>query len=96
VKKNLAAYRYLDEKVIPLYLSEASLRSIDESFSEAGTLDHSLKRMFDIVFSTVVLLFGFPFYLLIAAFIKLTSPGPVLFVQDRVGQNSKPFRMFKR
>jgi UDP-GalNAc:undecaprenyl-phosphate GalNAc-1-phosphate transferase len=36
-----------------------------------------------------------PFMLLIAVFIKLESPGPVLFVQQRIGQAGKPFRMFK-
>jgi len=53
------------------------------------------KRIFDVAFSTVVLLLTLPITLLIAAAIKLGSRGPVFFVQDRVGLNGRVFRMFK-
>jgi Undecaprenyl-phosphate glucose phosphotransferase len=53
------------------------------------------KRIFDIVFSVVVVLLTFPVSLLIALAIKLTSPGPVFFVQERVGLNGRLFRMYK-
>jgi exopolysaccharide biosynthesis polyprenyl glycosylphosphotransferase len=54
-----------------------------------------MKRMIDIVFSAFVIVFGFPFFLLIAAMIKLSSPGPVLFTQQRVGQFGKEFKFYK-
>lgn len=54
-----------------------------------------LKRAFDVAFSLAVLLATAPFMVLIAILIKLTSSGPVLFVQDRVGLNGKIFRMWK-
>ena len=95
MKKNLAAYRYLDEKVIPLYVPESSLRSIEERVSNPSTVDRVVKRTFDVVFSAFVLVFGFPFYTLIALLIKLTSNGPVLFVQERVGKDGKAFRLYK-
>jgi lipopolysaccharide/colanic/teichoic acid biosynthesis glycosyltransferase len=38
---------------------------------------------------------GLPFYGLIAILIKLTSEGPVLFVQDRVGRDGSPFKFYK-
>ncbi len=95
MKKNLAAYRYLDEKVIPLYVPESSLRAIDERISNPSTVDRVVKRTFDVVFSTFVLVFGFPFYTLIALLIKLTSSGPILFVQERVGKDGKAFRLYK-
>jgi lipopolysaccharide/colanic/teichoic acid biosynthesis glycosyltransferase len=44
---------------------------------------------------TFVVLIGLLPMLLIALVIKLTSPGPVLFVQERVGKNGKIFRMYK-
>lgn len=94
MKKDLAAYRYLDEKVIPLYIPESSMRSIDDVISTTP-LDLFFKRVFDVVFSLFVVLFGLPFYLLVSLFIKLTSEGPVLFVQDRVGRNGEPFRLYK-
>jgi Undecaprenyl-phosphate glucose phosphotransferase len=54
-----------------------------------------LKRAFDLVFSTCVLIFTFPLFLFIALAVRLSSPGPVFFVQERVGLNGKLFRMFK-
>jgi lipopolysaccharide/colanic/teichoic acid biosynthesis glycosyltransferase len=95
VKKNLAAYRYLDEKVIPLYIPEATQSAIDENVSRATSFDYFVKRAFDFVFATFVLVFGFPFYMLIALLIKLTSEGPVLFAQERVGHNGEVFRLYK-
>jgi len=53
------------------------------------------KRVIDIFFSLFVIVFGIPFYLLIAVMIKLSSPGPVLFVQERIGQHGKKFRFYK-
>ncbi len=53
------------------------------------------KRLFDIVFSLCVLLLAAPLMLAIAAAIKLSSPGPVLFRQSRVGLNSRNFDMLK-
>lgn len=95
MKKNLAAYRYIDEKIIPLYVSESSMRSVDEEVSRTTSFDRFLKRGFDVVFSLFVLIFGIPFYVLIGILIKLTSDGPVLFVQDRAGLNGSPFRLYK-
>ena len=95
MKKNLAAYRYLDEKVIPLYIPENTLQTIDEGVTTSSVLDRVLKRGADIAFSLAVVVFGLPFYLLIALLIKLTSEGPVLFVQDRAGVNGRTFKMYK-
>ena len=53
------------------------------------------KRIFDIGFSVIVLLLTWPLMLLIALAIKLESPGPVFFAQDRVGLNGRIFRMLK-
>ncbi len=53
------------------------------------------KRIVDIMFSVLALLVAAPFMLLIATIIELTSPGPVFFVQERVGLNGEIFRMYK-
>ena len=53
------------------------------------------KRVFDVVFSAMILLLTLPLTLLIALAIKLTSSGPVFFVQERVGLNGRVFRMYK-
>lgn len=54
-----------------------------------------MKRMFDLVVSTVGLILVFPLLFIIAIFIKATMPGKVLFYQDRVGRYGKTFRMVK-
>lgn len=53
------------------------------------------KAIFDIVFSTMVLVFLFPVFLCISILIKLDSPGPVLYCPMRVGRGGKTFRIFK-
>jgi exopolysaccharide biosynthesis polyprenyl glycosylphosphotransferase len=54
-----------------------------------------LKRVLDVVGSLVLLAALGPLFLIIAALIKLTSHGPVLFRQKRVGLNKRQFTMFK-
>ena len=54
-----------------------------------------LKRMIDIAGSLVgILLFG-PLMIIVAILIKLDSPGPIIFKQERVGLHNRPFMMFK-
>jgi lipopolysaccharide/colanic/teichoic acid biosynthesis glycosyltransferase len=52
-------------------------------------------RVLDFLFSFLGLILLFPFFILIALFIKLTSNGPVLYKQLRVGQNGVDFSVFK-
>jgi len=52
-------------------------------------------RLFDVVVSAVVLVLSSWLFLGIAIIIKLDSPGPVFFLQERVGRNWRRFRMFK-
>jgi len=54
-----------------------------------------IKRIIDILLSTVSLLILAPIFLLIAFAIKLDSSGPVLFVDRRLGRGGKIFRCFK-
>jgi len=53
------------------------------------------KRLFDLLLSTLGLLALAPLLLLIAVWVKLDSPGPVLFRQERVGRYGRPFRIHK-
>jgi lipopolysaccharide/colanic/teichoic acid biosynthesis glycosyltransferase len=54
-----------------------------------------VKRLFDIVFALIALTVFAPFYLTIAALIALSAPGPVFFVQTRVGKNFRRFGCIK-
>ena len=53
------------------------------------------KRLFDIVFASAALLLFLPFGLVIALLIKLESPGPVLFRQQRYGRGNQLFSIYK-
>lgn len=54
-----------------------------------------VKRAFDVALAVVVLILASPLLLLLALLVKLTSPGPVLYLQERVGLDGKPFRVIK-
>ena len=56
---------------------------------------YPLKRVLDVVGSTVALVLLSPIMLVIALAIKLTSPGPVIFRQQRIGQGGVPFTFYK-
>ncbi len=53
------------------------------------------KRLFDLVFATLGLLLLWPLLLAIALWIKLDTPGPVFFRQERIGRFGVPFRIHK-
>ena len=54
-----------------------------------------VKRLFDIIFSIIGLIFLSPFLLLFAIWIKLNSPGPVFYRGVRAGKNFRPFGIYK-
>ncbi len=54
-----------------------------------------VKRLLDLVFITVALPVVLPLGLILALLIRIDSPGPVLFAQERTGQHGRRFRMWK-
>ncbi|PAF29473.1 undecaprenyl-phosphate glucose phosphotransferase [Paenibacillus sp. 7516] len=54
-----------------------------------------MKRAFDILFSLVAIILTSPVMVIVALGVRLTSPGPVIFKQERVGLNRRNFMMFK-
>jgi len=54
-----------------------------------------LKRAMDIIVSVLVMILGAPLFGLIALAVKVTSPGPVLFRQLRLGKDGQPFEFYK-
>ncbi|MFC1711769.1 sugar transferase [Patescibacteria group bacterium] len=53
------------------------------------------KSVFDLIFSLLILALTWPIFIVIAVFIKLSSPGPIIFKQKRVGKNGKTFTLYK-
>ena len=58
-------------------------------------LNKAIKRGIDIVGSLLAIIIFSPVMLIIAILIKLTSKGPIIFKQERIGLNRKPFIMYK-
>jgi lipopolysaccharide/colanic/teichoic acid biosynthesis glycosyltransferase len=95
VRKTIAALGYIDEKVIPPSLPHAPSRVLEKGLQGKSPVVVGAKRGIDVAVSLFVLAFGLPFHFLLGLLVKLTSDGPVLFTQERVGQDGKPFRMYK-
>ena len=55
----------------------------------------SIKRVIDIMASALALIVLLPFLLVIAVLVKLSSPGPIFFTQERIGKYSEPFKIIK-
>jgi lipopolysaccharide/colanic/teichoic acid biosynthesis glycosyltransferase len=67
----------------------------DEAHARRGVARGWLKRGFDLLLSIMLTLALSPLLLCIALAVKLTSPGPALYVSDRVGADKSIFRMYK-
>lgn len=58
-------------------------------------VENSSKRVFDIIFSLLVLILLSPLYLVLAGLIFICDPGPIFYVQQRVGKNYRRFGCIK-
>lgn len=73
-----------------------NLQMLDLTATPTESLDYALlKRGFDVIFSALVLLLTSPLFALIALLVRISSPGPAFFTQERIGLNGKTFRMYK-
>ena len=54
-----------------------------------------VKRLLDVVVSIIFLIIFTPVYIYCAIRVRLSSPGPIFFLQERVGQNGNPFQIIK-
>ncbi|NJL26817.1 MAG: sugar transferase [Thermoanaerobaculia bacterium] len=74
-----------EEPVFTLHMGEMAMES-------SGMM---VKRFMDLTLSLLALIALVPLFVLIAIGVKLTSTGPVLFAQERVGLNKRRFKLFK-
>jgi len=91
--------------VIPDYFQLALHKAVVEEFAGIPMLDlrapalneyqRMVKRAFDLTVGTILLILASPLMAIIALLIKLDSPGPVIFTQQRVGENGKLFWIYK-
>ena len=68
---------------------------IEISFGTLPVWQQTIKKVIDIFISSFVLLVGAPFFILILILVKLSSKGPIFFVQERIGINGEPFNIIK-
>lgn len=54
-----------------------------------------IKRIFDVVFSSLVMIAGLPIFLVLILITKLTSRGPIFYKQERIGKEGRPFYIYK-
>lgn len=83
----------VDPGSLPLSTSVAELITHHEVVHGAWSV--LFKRLVDIVVSSLAVVLLLPVMLLIALAIRLTSPGPILFAQERLGMNKRRFRISK-
>ncbi|MCH4148809.1 MAG: undecaprenyl-phosphate glucose phosphotransferase [Prevotella sp.] len=107
----ISIMRYCDKHTIhffyvPLMFDNYRLHLKPEMFGDfmlftnhieplAKPINRIIKRTFDIAFSLIICACLLPFIPLIAILIKLQSPGPIFFKQDRTGMNGKVFKCYK-
>lgn len=83
---------FLPERIFDYY----GIPLLDVRPYPIDTVGYALgKRCFDLIFSLFVLTLTAPLFILISILIKLTSKGPILFVQERVSLNGDRFKMLK-
>lgn len=96
IKTNIIPYYY---KYVPTQPYMDDLDGLSVIDTRRVPLDNwfksGLKRMFDIAFASLAILITSPVMLLSVIMIKLTSPGPVIFHQERMGLDRKNFMMYK-
>lgn len=68
---------------------------VDVSPRINNTVNLFMKRFFDVVSAALGIIFLSPVFLTIAFIIKMSSKGPILFYQTRIGRNGRAFQMYK-
>ena len=73
----------------------SGLPLIEVNFQESSWSSSGMKRFFDFLFSFISILVLSPFFVFIGAIIKLSSKGPIIYSQERLGFKGKPYQIYK-
>ncbi|MFQ5953262.1 MAG: exopolysaccharide biosynthesis polyprenyl glycosylphosphotransferase, partial [Candidatus Omnitrophota bacterium] len=100
-EKRMIEFRLVAD-LLGMVTSQVDMRTIDgvpllglKETPLSENYNRFIKRVMDIVFSAVGLVVISPVLLVIAVLVKLNSPGPVFYLQKRIGEDGQRFAMFK-
>jgi exopolysaccharide biosynthesis polyprenyl glycosylphosphotransferase len=92
-------------RVVPDYFSLTLYRASVDDFGglpminlrdpALNDVQRLMKRAFDLIIGGITFLLFLPVFAAVALVIRLDSPGPILFKQKRIGENGRPFTMYK-
>jgi lipopolysaccharide/colanic/teichoic acid biosynthesis glycosyltransferase len=85
----------VSDPIVISRLHHASVGSITVPMPDQARLPLLAKRVLDLIGAMAGLILLFPLMLVIALLVRLSSPGPVLFCQQRMGRNGQSFRFYK-
>ncbi len=92
---HLAPEQIMDRFENPRIAKIGPLTSLQLTRPALNFAEVLLKRVFDVVVASLMLLASLPAFAVIAALIKIETGGPVFFMQRRFGFNQEPFRIYK-
>jgi len=100
LKDTMANLRYIPHSGDMMLLnhrmsSVMGFNSIDLNDSPLTGINHYVKLASDVIIASAILVMISPIMLTIAAAVKMTSKGPVLFMQQRLGMNGRPITVYK-
>ena len=90
-----ALLRGASRRHLEVLSAPASTLPANALIGQQSRLGRSIKRSGDVVFSLAVISLGSPIFLLLALLVKLSSPGPVFYVQRRLGRDYRHFGCIK-
>ncbi|MGL4510411.1 sugar transferase [Cetobacterium sp.] len=85
----------IEKKVEVSYINEEWLLNAYGFEILRSKFQNKVKRVFDIGMSIVIGTLTFPIMIIAAIIVKIESPGPIIYSQDRVGENEKEFPVYK-
>jgi len=91
VAESVGWLTFVDNNILEGYLR----RSVVLQHEVQDDVAVAIKRAFDVLISLFMIILCWPIFLAIASLIKLTSGGPILLVQQRLGMNKRPFDLYK-
>lgn len=86
--------RFREWKELPEFMRNKEVRKYYNNLKRKR-FSLILKRFFDVILSAFLLIVLLPVFLIVSAWIKIDSPGPVFYRQERVTQYGRIFRIFK-